>query len=195
MQFTPDREQEIVVAAMPKIYRAVDNFTARCSSNVANIPYDDYVQEASIAFLQYIRKCEKEEDIETFPWYDAMDAMRTLVMKSQPLSCPKSQHRFSEIIHGMPSTMSLDDINASTGISVDGMSKHWVDDKETQMDFDAFMSSQTENTRRIASMRLYGMTHSDIGRQCGVTESAVRKRLSKLNEDYRMFMEDVENEQ
>ena len=190
MEFTPDVEQAMVEENMQKIYRAVDNFTARCSSKVACIPYEDYVQEVCIAYLKYIRKCETPEEMEKFPWFDAMSAMRNLVFAYQPMSCPRSTHRFSEIIHGMPVTMSLDVLNASGGMDIDGMSKHWVDDKNTQIDFDIFMSDQPENTRRIASMRVYGMTLKEIGEQGGVTKGAIRKKLNKLNDAYKNYSED-----
>ena len=193
MHFTPEQEQEIIEQNMPKIYRAVDNFTARCSSSFAYIPYADYVQEVTIAFLKYIRRCDKEEDVAKFPWFDAMGAMRNLILDSQPLSCHRNTHKFSEIIHGMPQTMSLDALSASTGLEIDGMSKHWVDDKETQMDFDTFMEEQSEHTRRVASMRIYGMTLQEIGDQCGVTRCAVKKRLDKLSDAYKIFTEGAKN--
>ena len=133
------------------------------------------------------------EEINTFPWYGAMSVMRYLILKYQPVSCPKSSHMFSEIIHNMPKTVSVDDLKASNGVDVDGMSKHWVDDKDTQMDFDIFMDDQSENTRRIASMRVYGMTLKEIGDQCGVSKVAIKKRLDKLSDAYKKYMEDAEN--
>ena len=123
-----------------------------------------------------------------------MDAMRKLVMQSQPMSCPKSSVRFSEIIHSMPVTMSIEVLNASSGLDIDGMSKHWVDDKETQIDFDDFMSEQPESIRRVASMRVYGMTLKQIGDQCGVSKVAIHKKLNELNESYKNFMEGYEDD-
>ncbi len=189
MDFSPQREQELLEINMPKIYRAVDNFTARCSSQVVCVPYEDFVQEVSIAFLEYIRRCKTEKQLDVFPWFSAMDAMRRLVLQSQPMSCPKSSVKFSEIIHNMPVTMSLEVLNASTGLDIDGMSKHWVDDKETQIDFDVFMAEQPENVRRVASMRVYGMTLKQIGDQCGVSKVAIYKKLNELNELYKNYME------
>lgn len=194
MLFTPEEEQQIIMENMPKIYRAVDNFMMRCSSQVIRIPYEDFVQEVSIVLLEYIRKCNVMDELQKFPWYSAMDAMRKLVLVCQPLTCPSAYpDRFMDIIHNMPKTMSVDAIEASSCIDVDGMGKHWVDDKETQMDFDAFMDSQPENTRRIASMRVYGMTMKEIGEQCGVSKVAIKKRLDKLNVAYKQFMEGEEN--
>ena len=193
MVFTPEQEQCIVEENMPKIYRAVDNFMMRCSSKVINIPYEDFVQEVALAFIEYIRKCKTEEDVEKFPWYSAMDAMRGLVFTYQPLKCQRVSPQFSKIIHNMPRTISLDAINASSCIEIDGMDKHWVDDKETQMDFDFFMEDQPENMRRIASMRVYGMTLKEIGDQCGVSKVAIKKRLNKLNDAYKKYVEDAKN--
>lgn len=195
MCFTPEQEQQLLEKNMQKIYRSVDNFTARCSSQVVCIPYEDFVQEVSIAFLKYIRKCETQEQLNKFPWLSAMGAMRDLVIQYQPMSCPKAPtyHKFSEIIHNMPSTVSLDVLNASTGLDIDGMSKHWVDDKETQIDFDVFMASQPENTQRVASMRIYGMTLKEIGDQCGVTKVAIHNKLNKLNESYKNYLEECKD--
>ena len=58
MEFTPEQEQELIEQNMHKIYRAVDNYSARHTSNIATVPYDDFVQEVSIAFLKYIRNCK-----------------------------------------------------------------------------------------------------------------------------------------
>ena len=194
MCFTPEQEQQLLEKNMQKIYRSVDNFTARCSSQVVCIPYEDFVQEVSIAFLKYIRRCETEEQINRFPWCSAMDAMRYLVLQYQPMSCPKSSVKFSEIIHNMPTTISLEVLNASTGLDIDGMSNHWVDDKDTQMDFDVFMESQPENIRRVASMRVYGMTLKEIGDQCGVTKVAIHNKLNKLNESYKNYLEECKDD-
>lgn len=192
MEFLPEQEQELLVKNMPKIYRAVDNFTARCSFEVIRIPYDDYVQEVSIAFLQYIRKCKTMDQLDIFPWFDAMSAMRDLVLAYQPMSCSKYYHRFSEIINNMPQTVSIDALSAHSGIEVDGMSKHWVDDKETQIDFDDFMSNQPENMRRVASMRVFGMNVKQVAEQCGVSRQIIHKKLNKLSEDYKKYMEECE---
>jgi len=194
MDFTPEQEQELIEKNMPKIYRAVDNYSARHSSKIACVPYDDFVQEVAIAFLKYIRNCKTEEEVNHFPWYSAMGAMRDLVLQYQPMRCAKHNNNFSAIIHNMPVTMSLDDIQAKTGLEIDGISRHWVEDKETQIDFDSFMSQQTEHTRRIASMRVYGMKLKEIGNQCGVSNRAIWNRLSRLKEDYINFMEGAENE-
>ena len=189
MDFTPEQEQELLEQNMVKIYRAVDNYSARHSSHTTCVPYEDFVQEVAIAYLNYIRGCETMEEVNRFPWFSAMDAMRNLVRIYQPMRCSSDPKSFSEIIHNMPFTMSMDDIQAKVAIEIDGMSKHWVEDKETQIDFDDFMSAQPESVRRIASMRVYGMTLKEIGEQCGVTKSAVSRRLNRLNDSYKSYME------
>lgn len=194
MCFTPDQEQELLEKNMPKIYRAVDNFTSRCSSDVARVPYDDFVQEVSLAFLQYARRCETQDQLNKFPWLTAMGAMRDLVLQFQPMSCPKSSHLFSDIIRSMPRTVSIDMISASGGLDIDGMSKHWVDDKETQIDFDVFMDGQAENLRRVASMRVYGMNVKEVAKQCGVSRQVIHKKLNQLNEKYKKYMEECEDD-
>lgn len=193
MDFTPEQEQVLIEQNMPKIYRAVDNYAARHSSTMASVPYEDFVQEVALAYLQYIRKCETQEEVNRFPWFSAMDAMRNLVRVYQPMSCSSDPRSFSDVIHNMPVTMSLDDIQAKTGIEIDGMSKHWVEDKETQIDFDDFMSGQTESVQRVASMRIYGMTLREIGNQYGVQKGTVCKWLDKLNNAYKEYMEGAKN--
>lgn len=194
MVFTPEQEQQIIEENMVKIYRAVDNFTARCTSDVARVPYDEFVQEVSLAFLLYIRKCETQEEIDRFPWYTAMDAMRNAVLMFQPMSCPKSSHRFREIIHGMPSTVSADTISPSV-FEVNGMAKHWVDDKDTLLDFERFMDSYDENTKRLVSMRYGGMTLKEVAAQYGVHKTTVLRRIRNLEDDYLKFLEEEdENE-
>lgn len=193
MVFTPEQEQAMIEKNMPKIYRAVDNYSARHSSHMTRVPYEDFVQEVAIAYLNYIRGCKTIEETNKFPWFSAMDAMRNLVRVYQPMRCSSDPKSFSSIIHNMPSTMSLDAIHADTGLEIDGMSRHWVEDKETQIDFDAFMSQQPENLRRIASMRIYGMTMKEIGNQYGVYKGTICKWLDKMGDAYKEYMEGAKN--
>ena len=186
MEFTPEQEQAIIEENMSKIYRAVDNYTAKFSARVARVPYDEFVQEASLAFLLYIRKCKTIEEINHFPWFSIMGAMRDTVLQYQPFSCQKSQHRFKEIIHNMPLTVS-DDILASATIDVSGLSRHWVDDKDTMMDFESFMDEMDENTKRLVSMRYGGMTLKELANQYGVNKSTILRRIRKLADEYHEF--------
>lgn len=191
MVLSPEQEQQIIEENMVKIYRAVDNFTARHSSDIARVPYDDFVQEVSMAFLLYIRKCESMDDIAVFPWYTAMNAMRNAVFAFQPMSCEKSPHRFNQIIHSMPVTVSSD-VLVSSLTDVDGMSKHWVEDKETMLDFERFMDMYDEGTKRLASMRYGGMKLSEIAEQYGVDKSTVFRRIGRLAEEYHDYIDDPE---
>lgn len=195
MVLTREREAELIEQNMPKIYRSIDNFMAKCSKkNAISLSYDDCVQEVTIAFLKYIRKCDSEEKLNVFPWYDALHAMSEQVLRSQPLSVPMSTSRFNEVIHSIPSTVSYE-VMVSNGMEIDGMSKHWVPDEETRIDFDSFMASQPENIQRIAAMRLHGMTYRKIASQCGVSKTLVEKKIKRLRGDYDEFdKEDSEDE-
>ena len=196
MQLSPEREAELIEQNMPKIYRAIDNFMARCNNKTSpvKISYDDCVQEVIIVFLEYIRKCETEESLEKFPWYNAINALTRYVLQCQPLSVPSDTKAFSSIIKSMPYTVSYD-LLMTNGIDIDGMSKHWVPDTDTKIDFDSFMSEQNEAVQRIASMRLYGMTQRNIASQFGVCKRAIDKKITRLREDFDVFMkEDDEDE-
>lgn len=188
MQFSREREAEIIEQNMPKIYRSVDNYMAKCTNDLAvKIDYADMVQEVSIAFLEYIRnKCETEEDIEKFPWYDAKHAMSTLVLKSQPFGCPHSTKYFKDTLRKIPQTCSYD-VMVDSGMEVDGMAKNWVSVKDFMMDFDTFMSGQPENVQRMASMMLRGMTIDEVANQCGTNYQFVFKKFKKLRQEYEKF--------
>ena len=190
MTLTQERESELIEQNMPKIYRAIDNYMARCNQKKGvQLSYDDCVQEVSIAFLQYIRRCTTEDQLLTFPWYDAMHAMSELVLINQPLTVPRSTRNFSDVIHSIPSTVPFD-VMMSKGMDVDGMSKHWVPDKDTEMDFNIFMADQSELVQRIASMRIHGMTYRDIAAECGVSKSKVAEEIKQLKEMYDEFYEE-----
>lgn len=194
MVFSSEREAELIEENMPKIYRAVDNFKARCDqSKGVPIPYEDCVQEVVLVFLQYIRRCQTEEQISLFPWYDAMHALSEYVLRCQPLSVPIRTSSFRSIIQSVPRTVSYD-LLLTGGIDVDGMSKHWVPDKNTELDFDAFMSEQDESVQRLTSMRLYGMTLRDIAGQFGISFQGVNKRIKKLRKEYDKFKEEDDDE-
>lgn len=193
MVLTPEQEWQIIQKNQKKICRSVDNFMARGSSSVIRIPYEDFVQEVTIEFIKYIRRCETLEETDRFPWLDANIAMRRLVVEYQPMSAPKHQKYFSEIIHSMPATISLDVLKATSGLDVDGMSKKWVDDKETQVDFDMFMDEQPDHVKRVASMRVYGMKLREIAEHFGVSATAIWKQLQKLEKEYHLYVEEDEN--
>lgn len=194
MVLTPEREAELIEQNMPKIYRAVDNFMAKCKRNAVQIPYDDCVQEVALAFLNYIRRCDSEEKLKVFPWYSALHALSEFVLRSQPLTVPIRTSNFSQLIHMMPDTVSYE-VMVSVGLDVDGMSKHWVPDEETRIDFDTFMASQPENVQRMASMRMCGMTIRAIAGQCGVGKTKIADDLAQLRKDYDEFdKEDSEDE-
>lgn len=186
MIFTSEQEEAIIEENMPKIYRAIDNFTARCSKDVIRVPYEEYVQEVSLAFLLYIRKCETMDEVNRFPWFSAMNAMRSTVQLFQPMSCSRDPHSFSQIIHSMPSTVSTD-LMASANTDVNGLSKHWVDDKDTMMDFESFMSDYDEGTQRLISMRFGGMTLQELADQYGVEKSTILRRIRNIAEEYHQF--------
>lgn len=195
MQLSSERESELVEQNMPKIYRAVDNFMAKnTGGNVCRITYDDCVQEVSVVFLNYIRKCETEDQLNMFPWYDAINAMSNLVLSYQPLTFPKRTTDFNRVIHSVPHTVSYD-VLASNGTEIDGMSKHWVPDTETMLDFDMFMSTQDEDVQRIASMRMYGMRERDIARQFGVHKRSIIRKLTSLYEDYNDFFKEEDEDE
>lgn len=187
MVMTSDQENDFILENMKKIYNAVDNFVFRCSSNVIGVPYEEMVQEACIAVLKYLRRCENEEDLKKFPFLSVKSALRDLVFTYQPLSVPHSTHRFSEICSGMPSTVSFDTLPSSI-IEVDGMSHHWVEDKETEIDFDAFMSAKTDADRRMVGMKFWGGTFRDVARQFGTSKDSVKRNLDKLHAEYTDFL-------
>lgn len=187
MVLTQDQEAKLIEDNMKKIYRAVDNFTAKATKSPVKIDTEDFVSEVVIVFLKHIRACETMEQINKFPWYDAMNAMSKLVLTFQPMSVPKGNTEFfSEFIHRMPNTVSYETL-AVDGLDVDGMAKHWVEDKETQMDFDDFMETQDDSLKRLAAMKLGGMKQRHIAAQFGVSEPAITKKVKKLRENYDEF--------
>lgn len=192
MRLSPEREAELVEQNLPKIYRAVDNYMARYSKK-NYIPYDDFVQEASVAFIEYVRRCETEEQLNKFPWYDAIHAMSELVLRSQGISVPQRTSDFSNTIRSLPLTVSYDTL-VSGGINIDGMSKHWVPDMDTKLDFNSFMSDKDEAVQRIAAMRLYGMSMREIASQFGMCFQNIQKKLGVLREQYEEFTKEEDED-
>ena len=193
MVLTQDQEAKLIEENMVKIYRAVDNFTAKARGSIVSIDTDDFVSEVTIVFLNHIRACETMDQVNKFPWYDAMNAMSRLVLTFQPMSVPKRTVQFSQLIHQMPQTVSYE-MMAVQGLDVDGMARHWVEDKETQMDFDDFMATQDDSYRRIAAMKIYGAKQREIASQFGVNEQAIANKLSRLKKNYDHYLEEDEND-
>lgn len=197
MHLSPEQEDALIRENMAKIYRSVDNFMARGNgrNSPVQITYDECVQEVCIAFLEYIRKCDTEEKLKVFPWYDALHAMSKLVLQYQPINVRhKRTTGFRKVINSIPTTVSFD-VLATNGIDVDGMSKNWVPDTETKLDFESFLDGQDESVQRIASMMLYGMTRRNIADQFGVCQFAIDKKISKLRQNYDEFIKDGENDE
>lgn len=195
MVLSSEREAELIEQNMQKIYRSIDNFMSRYKGQ-NYLSYEDCVQEVSIAFLLYIRRCQSEDQLRKFPWYDAIHSLSEYVLRNQQFSIPSQNNtkRFTAILRSLPSTVSFD-VLASGGIDVDGMSKQWVPDTDTKIDFDAFMSEQQENIQRIASMRIFGMTQRDIAAQCGVSKTFVVNKINKLREKYDEFTKEDEDDE
>lgn len=191
MTLTSEQENEYITKNMKKICNAVDNFVYRCSSDAIGIPYDEMVQEASLAFLMYIRRCENEEDLEKFPFYSVKSALRDLVFTYQPFSCPHSTHRFAEICSGMPETVSFDTIPESM-LNVDGLSRHWVEDKDTEIDFDLFMSDKSDMDQRMIGMKAWGGTFRNIASQFGTSKDSVKRNMDRLHALFNDFMKEEE---
>lgn len=192
---TPEREADLFMANMKNIERIVDNYISRCACNYTCADRDDFVQEVSIAYLAYLRRCDSEEALTQFPWFDAMNAMRNCTLATQPLSVGRSPHLFSDIIHNMPSTVSYD-VNPAQIMEFDGLSKRWVDAADLKMDFDTLMASQSAYLNRIVGMIMWGMSQKQIASQFGVSPTAIRKQITKLREAYEEFFnkEDEEDE-
>ncbi len=193
MDLSREMEEKIMEENMVKIHRAVDNFAIRCKAPAVSIPHEDFVQEVALMFLRYIRKCDSMDQINRFPWYDAMHCMSELVLEFQPVSVPKRMENFRDVIHMMPQTIPYD-VAMTNGIDVDGMSRHWVEDKDTQMDFESFMATQDDAISRLAAMKVYGMTSRNIAAQCGVSGKTITKKLQKLRSDFDKFFEEDEND-
>lgn len=189
MALTPEREAELMENAMPNIYKACDNFAAKCKQNSPIFSYDDMVQAVSIAYLVYIRKCETEEELAIFPWFDAKHAICELVLGGQPLSVPHSTKTFNEVIHSLPQTVPFD-LVMTQGLEIDGMSRTWVPDKETEIDFNTFMESQDELNNRLVAMRLRGTPIRAIAEHCEIKKSAIGARINNMLDEYKKFLEE-----
>lgn len=193
MQLSPEREASLINEAMPKIYHAVDCYTAKCARNSGVVSYDDLVQNVTEAYLRYIRRCETEEALQIFPWYDATHAMCDAVLTGLPFSVPKTTKKFTEVLRSLPHTVSLD-LLVTKGLDIDGMSKSWVQDKETEIDFDIFMESQDMLSNRIVAMRLRDMPLRKIAGHCVVPKSSVFDRIKKINQEYQKFIEEDDSD-
>lgn len=194
MLLTSDQENDYIEKNMKKIYNAVDNYVYRCSSNVIGVPYEEMVQEACIALLKYLRRCETDEEAEKFPFYSVKSALRDLVFTYQPLSVPHSTHRFSEICSGMPPTVSFDTLPSSV-IEVDGMSHHWVEDKDTEIDFDMFMADKSDADRRLIGMKFWGGTLRNVAEQFGTSKDSVKRSLDRLHAMYSDFIKESDEDE
>lgn len=186
MELSREAEAELIERNMPKICNAVNNFRARCSNPVVNIPFEDFVQEVTIAYLEYIRRCETMAETEIFPWYNAVDAMSRLVLAHQPMGCPKRHASFETVMKMMPSTISYE-VNAQNVIETDGMSRTWVNDENTLIDLGMFMETLPENAEKIIGMKLWGLTSREIASELGVSESAVCQSLKNYRKKYNQF--------
>lgn len=188
MQLSPERENQLIEQNMPLIRKVVDKFMARRSRNApVKIERVDFIQEVSIVFLNYIRKCETEEDMARFPWKDSENAMARLVLSSQHITVPSNSTRlFSKLIGELPETVSYE-LLTEDGIGVDGMSMKWVSDAETEVDLEAFLNTRSESMRRIVNMYMHGVSMSDIADELGCCRQNVYQIMDKFSKEYKKF--------
>ena len=202
MKLTPEREEELMEQNDYNIKKAVNRFSMRSRIPFGNFAREDLLQEVRLVFLNHIRKCDNEEDIDSFPWRDALNAMCLYVLKSQEFAVPsRSTKEFSKIMNEIKTTMSYGVIagedlpvadnwdlgGASFDISVNGMSPFWVADENTRIDLDAFMNNYEDYLVDMAIMRLHGLSYRQIGELYDLSDKTVHKKIKKMYRDYKKF--------
>lgn len=191
MRLTKEEEASAIESVMPFIESAVTKFMAKCGTVVVRVSREDFIQEACIAYLKYIRSAEDESALKVFPYFDIRNAMCCLIIENQPLSSPKRTESFKNVIHSMPQTISID-VSVNNGIDVNGMKKFWVDDANMRMDFYSFMALQDENIQKICAMRMLGASINEIADEMNTSSSTIRRNIKQLRETYDEMMEQKE---
>ena len=188
MELSREREAELLEQNKHNIKKSVNRFMSRRSRNpVIKIEFSDFEQEVSIVFLNYIRKCKTDEDLNKFPWRDAENAMARLVLASQHITVPsKSTSVFNKLIKKIPETVPYE-LLTDDGIGVDGLSVKWVSDAEAEVDLEAFLSTRSDSMRRIIHYYLHGMRVNDIAECIGCTRQNVYKIIDKFSVEFEKF--------
>ena len=78
----------------------------------------------------------------------------------------------------------------TAGLEIDGMSHTWVQDKETEIDFNSFMAGQDGLNNRIVALRLHDTPIRKIASHCAVSKTKIWRRIDKIYDDFKKFNEE-----
>lgn len=131
-------------------------------------PLEDFIQEARIAFLQYIRTYPESE------WATCTltikGALYEYARRQYPLSV--SRHGFAKLLREKPDFYPYDEYMLSLG--------GWYEDDLTDIDLRQALDNLSESDRQIIRLKLEGYTQKEIGDMIGRPQQTVKYRLDRF---------------
>lgn len=183
MQLSHDQENELLKSRMGLIYRHANRFLNKYSG-YTTIDLDDCIQECTIAYLNYIRRAETEEDLKIFPAKDLVNALCRFVLGNTVLSSPKRTSAFREILASMPETDSVEYLENEMAVSVGVDHETRYSEVDEKLAYEKWSEKLSDEDRKILYLRSNGMTQDEIASELAINRTSVCRRLRFLKQDY-----------
>lgn len=171
MILTREQEEELIQKHQGLIKRYALSFSGR-HTNGGKLA-EDFIQDASIAFLRRIRTAETEEEATNF-YHDAIHEMCLDVLSYQVLSAPKRTGAIRQVLNSMPKCVPAE--HDTAGYTMDGI--------EDQIDRKTFIKSLPAEHRQIIYYLSEGLTRQETAEELRMSYDNLRYRLEKIRKKY-----------
>lgn len=178
MLFDRETEARMFREARQHIGALVWKYIRKGKADINAKHYQDLFQEAAIAYINYIRKAQTEEDLKIFPSMDILHAMCLYTLSIQPLSHPKRTEDFKKHLTDKNVPLYEADANAENARTV-------IDDALDEIVFRDFVAKQTDMNTKIVGLRMEDYAIKEVAGTIGINESNVSRRLKRMLENYR----------
>lgn len=177
-------EQQLLEKYDKLVWWIVNAFLRSYSGYFINDP-EDMHQDALIALLQYIRKCENpEEELEReFPFFQIKSALCMSVLRELPVSVPMRTTNFKRHVATF-SDCTVDIESLKNLLS----SRYTIDDLDSIVDLHRLIENSDDINRKIIAGRLEGKTTREIGSEIGLSGTAVSLRLKKMSKSNQIVL-------
>lgn len=172
MELSRENEAKLMKQYEKMIWKTVHTFNHHVWHSLS----EDMFQEASIVFLQHIRKAEDMAELRRFPTMDIWNRLCRVVIAYQPVSFPE---RTSDFTQKAASTTAL-----PFDKLVDMAESKTEDDLVAKITIEDFLATLPERDREILKMRANGEVNNDIASRFGLTPGGVTHLVQRTAKKY-----------
>lgn len=173
------QEKEALLQKYDRLIHAIVwKFKRKLSGNFNNMA--DLYQEAVLAYMDYLSRCNSEEDLKRFPGMYVVNCMSRYIMNCQVVKFTKRTTDFTKITNATKRAeySALSDTEAFGGN---------VGDTESTILFHEFIDSLDEVERRVILMRCFGAKRFEVAKALNLSNAKVTRVLNKVRKKYDVY--------